>query len=172
MHNLLKLWNEEQPEIVSDHQRCESIPIMRIVTPALVALLPLALALPLPAHASGVMESWYMSRARSNMSIGNYKAAIEGYEKALEADPSNQEAMRSLGFAYESQGLKDKSVEQFDGYLDKHPEDSEIAFKQAQTLSWSRYSYRRKDALRYYKMGLEHHDDEEVRRVCPPPRRR
>ncbi len=81
--------------------------------------------------ASGFSESWYMSRGKANMKIGNYKAAIEAFEKVLEINPDNREAMRSLGLAYEGQGLKDKAIDQFDRYLEEHPDDPEIAFKQA-----------------------------------------
>jgi tetratricopeptide (TPR) repeat protein len=101
-----------------------------------------------------MMESWYMDRGKSNLEIGNYKAAIEAYEKVVGQNPENKEAMRSLGLAYEKQGLKDKAVEQYDKYLAKNSDDSEIAFHQAEVLGWSRYSYRKSDALKYYKMGL------------------
>jgi hypothetical protein len=110
-----------------------------------------------------VMESWYMNRGRSNMEIGNYKAAIEAYEKVVESDPDNREAMRSLGIAYENQGLKDKAIDQYDKYLEKNPDDADIAFRQADTLGWSRYSYRKQDALKYYKMGLAHKNDNQMR---------
>jgi Tfp pilus assembly protein PilF len=110
-----------------------------------------------------VMENWYMNRGRSNMEIGNYKAAIEAYEKVVERDPDNREAMRSLGIAYENQGLKDKAIDQYDKYLSRNPDDSEIAFRQADALGWSRYSYRKQDALKYYKMGLDHKNDNQMR---------
>src|SRR5881397_2913227 len=75
------------------------------------------------AWAEGFTESWYMSRGRANMDIGNYKAAIEAFEKVVEQNPDNREAMRSLGLAYEKQGLKDKAIEQFDRYLNKYEDD-------------------------------------------------
>jgi Flp pilus assembly protein TadD len=113
--------------------------------------------------AEGFTESWYMSRGRANMEIGNYKAAIEAFEKVVERNPNNREAMRSLGLAYEKQGLKDKAIEQFDRYLAKYEDDSEIAFEQAQALDWSRYAHREKDMLKYYKMGLRRKDDPKMR---------
>lgn len=113
--------------------------------------------------AQGFTESWYMSRGRANMDIGNYKAAIEAFEKAVELNPNNREAMRSLGLAYEKQGLKDKAIEQFDRYLNKYEDDPEIAFKQAQALEWSRYAHREKDMLKYYRMGLKQQDDPRMR---------
>ena len=110
------------------------------------------------------VESWYLSRGRSNMDIENYKAAIEAFEKIVEHDPHHREALRSLGIAYERQGLKDKSVETFDRYLAKYDDDPEIAFKQAQALEWSRYAaYRDKDMLKYYRMGLKRKDDPAMR---------
>jgi tetratricopeptide (TPR) repeat protein len=113
--------------------------------------------------AEGFTESWYMSRGRANMEIGNYKAAIEAFEKAAELNPDNREAMRSLGLSYEKQGLKDKAIEQFDRYLNKYEDDPEIAFKQALALEWSRYAHREKDMLKYYKMGLKRKDDPKMR---------
>jgi tetratricopeptide (TPR) repeat protein len=111
------------------------------------------------ASAAGFSESWYMYRGNANMEIGNYKAAIEAFEKVLESNPDNRKAMRSLGLAYERQGLKDKSIELFDRYLQKYDDDPEIAFKQAEALEWARYAYREKDVLKYYRMGLKQRDD-------------
>jgi len=114
--------------------------------------------------AADFMESWYLSRGRANMEIENYKAAIEAFEKVVEHDPDHRESLRSLGIAYERQGLKDKSIEAFDRYLAKYDDDPEIAFKQAQALEWSRYaSYREKDMLKYYRMGLKRKDDPAMR---------
>jgi Flp pilus assembly protein TadD len=39
-----------------------------------------------------------------------------------------------------------------------------MAFKQARWLGWSRYGYRRGDAIRYYRMGLARQDDPARRR--------
>jgi tetratricopeptide (TPR) repeat protein len=115
------------------------------------------------AGAEDFTESWYLSRGRANMEIENYKAAIEAYEKVVERDPNHREAMRSLGIAYERQGLKDKAIETFDRYLAKYDDDPEIAFDQAQALEWSRYAYREKDMLNYYRMGLKRKDDSTMR---------
>ncbi len=99
------------------------------------------------------------------MKIRNYKAAIEAFEKATEINPDNREAMRDLGLAYEKQGLTDKAIEQFDRYLQRFDDDPEIAFKQADYLSWDRYSYRRADAIRYYRMGLDQREDRRRRHL-------
>lgn len=107
-----------------------------------------------PANGADMKESWYMSRGKSNMKIKNYKAAIEAFEKLTELNPDNQEAMRLLGTAYESEGLTDKAIAQYDRYLERFPKDADIAFKQAGFLDWSRYAYRKKDAVKYYRMGL------------------
>jgi tetratricopeptide (TPR) repeat protein len=115
------------------------------------------------AWAAGFLESWYLSRGNANMAIGNYKAAIEAFEKVMELNPDNREALRNLGLAYERQGLTDKAIEQFDRYLQTYDDDPEIAFKQAQALEWSRYRYREKDMLNYYRMGLRRRDDPAMR---------
>lgn len=115
------------------------------------------------ARAEGFLESWYLSRGNANMAIGNYKAAIEAFEKVVELNPDNRAGLRNLGLAYERQGLTDKAIEAFDRYLQKYDDDPEIAFKQAQALEWSRYRYREKDMLRYYRMGLRRKDDPKMR---------
>jgi tetratricopeptide (TPR) repeat protein len=108
-------------------------------------------------------ESWYLERGKKNMEIGNYKAAIEAYEKATKLDPNNREAMKQLGIAYEKQGLITDAIKQYDLYLGRFHDDADIAFKQADYLGWSRYAYRREDAIRYYRMGLEVRQDDERR---------
>ncbi|MGE0174461.1 MAG: tetratricopeptide repeat protein [Oligoflexales bacterium] len=106
-----------------------------------------------------IKEEWYLMRGKANMKIGNMKAAIEAYEKAVEINPDNTESMRDLGLAYANEGLTDKAIQQFDRYLKKNPKDAEILFKQADFLSWKRYEYRRADALSFYKQGLDLKDD-------------
>ena len=123
----------------------------------------MVIGLDLCAAAEEFTESWYLSRGRANMEIENYKAAIEAFEKVVERDPNHREALRSLGLAYEKQGLKDKAIETFDRYLAKYDDDPEIAFDQARALEWSRYAYREKDMLKYYRMGLKRKDDSTMR---------
>ena len=108
--------------------------------------------------ASGT-EWWYVLRARANMKIGNYRAAIESYEKAAERNPDNREALKQLGVANEKQGLTSKSIESYDRYLARFDDDPDVAFKQADLLGWERYAYRRDDAIRYYRMGLAKRED-------------
>lgn len=105
--------------------------------------------------AQATKEEWYVERGRANMDIGNYRAAIEALEKATSLNPNHREAMEALGMAYEKSGLTDKAIQQFDRYLERFPDDAEVALAQAQRLSWDRYAYRRDDALRYYRVGLE-----------------
>ena len=88
-------------------------------------------------------EKWYLERGRSNMEIGNYKAAIEAYQKATKLNPDNREAMKQLGIAYEKQGLTTDAIKQYDRYLQRFHDDADIAFKQADYLGWSRFAYRR-----------------------------
>jgi len=113
--------------------------------------------------ASTVKEVWYMSRGKANMEIKNYKAAIEAFEKLIEIEPDNREAMKLLGLAYENQGLTTKAVEHYDKYLTQYKDDADIAFKQAKFLEWSRFSYRRNDAVTYYRMGLAISDSQPER---------
>jgi len=137
---------------------------MRFRSLAMISLIvSMFIGLDMRAGAEDFTESWYLSRGRANMEIENYKAAIEAFEKVVERDPNHREAMRSLGLAYEKQGLKDKAIETFDRYLAKYDDDPEIAFDQAQALEWSRYAYREKDMLKYYRMGLKRKDDSTMR---------
>jgi tetratricopeptide (TPR) repeat protein len=132
----------------------------RLTGAALAAAVALAAA---PASA-GVAESWYLGRARQNAEIGNHGAAIEAYRKALDADPGSREASRGLGLELRANGDTDRAVAQFDRHLARFPDDWEIAFEQARILSWSRYAYRGRDAVRYLRMGLARRDDPARRR--------
>lgn len=117
-----------------------------------------ALATATPAS-GGIAESWYLARARANAQIGNHAAAIEAYRKALQADPRSREASRGVGLELRANGDTDRAVAEFDRHLARFPDDWEIAFVQARLLGWSRYAYRARDAVRYLRMGLAHHDD-------------
>src|SRR5512142_2074315 len=125
---------------------------------AIAAAIVMALAAASPA-AAGVAETWYLSRARAHVEIGNYGAAIEAYEKALAEDPRSREASRGLGLARLRNGETDRAVAEFDRHLARFPDDAEIAFEQARLLQWSRYAYRARDAVRYLEMGLAARDD-------------
>ena len=127
-------------------------------------MIGIALALSAGSAESGVAEEWYLLRARANMKIHNYQAAIEAYRKAVEENPANREALRGLGAAYEANGQTDDAIAGYDRYLERYPEDAEVALKQARVLRWSRYSYRRDDAIRYYRASLERRDDPLARR--------
>ena len=116
-----------------------------------------------PAHA-GLVQDWYLYRARANMGIRNYGAAIEAYRKVLEDTPRHREALRGLAVAYEKNGQTDEAIATYDRFLEQYTDDPEIAFRQANHLAWSRYAYRRKDAIRYYRIGLAHRDDPQERR--------
>jgi cellulose synthase operon protein C len=121
----------------------------------LARALALAAVLWAPERAgAGLTEEWYLLRGRSNLKIGNYRAAIEAYAHALEKNPASREASRSLAIAYERNGQTDEAVAQLDRYLARFQDDPEMAFRQARWLGWSRYAYRRGDAIRYYRMGL------------------
>lgn len=109
-------------------------------------------------------ESWYEMRANANLKIRNFRAATEALEKVVAINPKNRRAARELGLVYEQQGMTDRAVAQFDRYLGLFPDDAEIAFKQANYLGWSRYQYRRKDAIRYYQLGLRTKEDDSARR--------
>lgn len=116
-----------------------------------------------PAHA-GLVQDWYLYRARANLEIRNYAAAIEAFRKVLDEAPHHREALRGLALAYEKNGQTDQAIDTYDHYLEQYTDDPEIAFRQAAHLGWSRYAYRRKDAIRYYRIGLAKKDDPAQRR--------
>lgn len=136
--------------------------MLAVVLAAIALMLPGAI-LAQPAALKEGTEKWYLERGRSNMEIGNYKAAIEAYQKATQLNPDNREAMKQLGLAYEKQGLTTDAIKQYDRYLDRFKDDADIAFKQADYLGWSRFAYRRDDAIKYYRMGLAVREDDERR---------
>lgn len=115
------------------------------------------------ASSGGVKESWYIMRGRSNMKINNYRAAIEAFEKAVQINPDNREAMKSLGEAYEKQGLTDKAIGQYEKYFNRFRDEAEIAFKLGDFLQWERYKYRKNDAIDYYRKGLKLKNDRRYR---------
>ncbi len=138
---------------------------LRASVGAVLAAIGLALLAPaaMQAQLKEGTEKWYLERGRSNMEIKNYKAAIEAYQKVTKLNPDNREAMKQLGVAYEKQGLTTDAIKQYDRYLERFHDDAEIAFKQADYLGWSRFAYRREDAIKYYRMGLAVRDDPDRR---------
>jgi tetratricopeptide (TPR) repeat protein len=147
------------------YKRADRVVLFWTRTIAIVGAIVTVSAFPLASLAQQKegTETWYLERGRKNMEIGNFKAAIEAYQKAAQINPGNREAMKQLGVAYEKQGLTTDAIKQYDKYLERFHDDPEIAFKQADYLGWSRYAYRREDAIRYYKMGLEKREDADRR---------
>ena len=135
----------------------------RLLQVVIVSLACSSLALPELAAAGVFEESWYRMRSRENMKIGNYAAAIEAYEKYLELKPKDREALKGIALAYEKQGETDKAIARYDKYLEVYQDDAETAFKQANYLIWSRYAYRKKDAIKYFQMGLKVEDNPQER---------
>jgi tetratricopeptide (TPR) repeat protein len=133
--------------------------LLRLAAVACAATLALA---PAAATASLTVE-WYLLRGRHSARIGNWKAAAEAYEKAVQLDPGNREASRALALAWERNGETDRAIAQLDRHLARWDDEPDLAFKQARWLGWSRYAYRRPDAIRYYRMGLAHRDDPAMR---------
>jgi len=124
----------------------------------LVLLVSVTLS-PAATATEAIEEAWYLMRSRANMKIGNYVAAIEAYEKYLELKPGDREALKGIAIAYEKQGKTDKAIARYDKYLEVFQDDAETAFKQADYLTWSRYAYRKADAVKYLGMGLAVKDD-------------
>jgi predicted Zn-dependent protease len=52
----------------------------------------------------------------------NREKAESSYQKALQADPSNAEAFRGLGFVYEDEGKNDQAIVNFRKYLQMAPQ--------------------------------------------------
>lgn len=121
------------------------------------------IAAPETVWADVIQEGWYRMRSQSNMKIGNYSAAIEAYEKLLKMEPNDRESLKGIALAYEKQGETDKAIARYDKYLALYHDDPETAFKQANFLMWSRYAYRRKDAIHYFEMGLKEQDNPKER---------
>ncbi len=90
--------------------------MMKIFLCLMYSIMVVTLFLAADAQGSELKESWYMDRGKANMEIKNYKAAIEAFEKLIELNPDNREAMRLLGLAYELKGLTDKAIMHYDRY--------------------------------------------------------
>jgi tetratricopeptide (TPR) repeat protein len=122
----------------------------RIVT----CLLVIVVALNSPLHAQSIKEGWYMMRGKSNLKIKNYSAAIEAFRAAVEINGNNRDALKLLGHSCELQGMTDQAISAYESYVNKFSDDASIAFKLGDLLLWERYSYRKQDAIDYYRKGL------------------
>jgi len=58
-------------------------------------------------------------------------AARQGYQRALQRDPKNKEAMLGLARYYSRTGERDKAVEMYQKYLAKNPTDREVTHEVA-----------------------------------------
>ncbi|MBN1601017.1 MAG: tetratricopeptide repeat protein [Chitinispirillaceae bacterium] len=124
--------------------------INRIVTCLLVAMV----ALSSPLNAQSIKEGWYLMRGKSNLKIKNYAAAIEAFKAAVKINGNNKEALKLLGQSCELQGMTDQAISTYENYVNKFSDDASIAFKLGDLLQWERYSYRKRDAVKYYRKGL------------------
>jgi tetratricopeptide (TPR) repeat protein len=116
-----------------------------------------------PLHAQSIKEGWYMMRGKSNLKIKNYSAAIEAFKAAVEINGNNKEAVKLLGQSCELQGMTDQAISAYENYVNKFSDDASIAFKLGDLLQWERYSYRKQDAIKYYRKGLSAKDDKTYR---------
>lgn len=124
--------------------------INRIVTCLIIFTVTLNSSL----HAQSIKEGWYMMRGKSNLKIRNYSAAIEAFKGAVEINGNNKEAVKLLGQSCELQGMTDQAISAYESYVNKFSDDASIAFKLGDLLQWERYSYRKLDAVKYYRKGL------------------
>jgi cellulose synthase operon protein C len=113
---------------------------------------------------AGLAEEWYLSRGRANLEIRSYAAAVEAYRHALAENPRSRDASRGVCLALLGNGDTDAAVAELDRHLARFPDDWALAFEQARILSWGRYAYRARDAIRYLRLGLERHEDPARRR--------
>ncbi len=104
--------------------------------------------------AASLKESWYIMRGKSNLKIKNYAAAIEAFKAAVAINGNNKEALKLLGQSCELQGMTDQAIQSYETYVNKFSDDASIAFKLGDLLQWERYSYRKLDAVKYYRAGL------------------
>ena len=88
----------------------------RTLKNVIIILVCLGNILPDVASAGFLQEEWYRLRSRENMKIGNYAAAIEAYEKYLELQPDDREALKGIAQAYEKQGQTDNCGQRTTGH--------------------------------------------------------
>jgi tetratricopeptide (TPR) repeat protein len=113
--------------------------------------------------AASLKESWYIMRGKSNLKIKNYAAAMEAFKAAVAINGNNRESLKLLGQSCELQGMTDQAIQSYETYVNKFSDDASIAFKLGDLLQWERYSYRKKDAIKYYRAGLSIENDKAYR---------
>lgn len=113
------------------------------------------------AYAISLTEEWYLMRGKSNMNIGNFRAAIEAYEKAYDINPKNNQTSRSLGLAFAKEGLFEKSRELLEIYIVEVPGDAEVLYQLGEMCSWKATLAKQSKCAKYFQRGLasEYHLD-------------
>ena len=59
----------------------------------------------------------------------NYNGAIQDFQKALAADPSNTSWRKDLGFAYLAAGFQEAAATEFASVYSEHPDDFEVGLQ-------------------------------------------
>jgi len=97
-------------------------------------------------------EKWYLERGRSNMEIGNYKAAIEAYQKATELKPNEVQGWNNLGVAKAKTDDKTGAIVAYQKAIALKPNDAELHFGLATV-----YRRQRKtdEAIAEYQVAVE-----------------
>jgi tetratricopeptide (TPR) repeat protein len=127
---------------------------MKKIKASIVITLSLLFFLHSATNADSLKESWYIMRGKSNLKIKNYAAAMEAFKAAVAINGNNKEALKLLGQSCELQGMTDQAIQSYETYVKKFSDDASIAFKLGDLLQWERYSYRKQDAIKYYRSGL------------------
>ena len=93
-------------------------------------------------------------RGQANMKIGNYRGAIEAYEKAHQRNLKNTQTTRNLGMAYAKDGLFEKALGYLESYVQEEPRDAEVLYQVAEICSWKAAKGKNGECARYFKRGL------------------
>jgi len=114
------------------------------------------------AHAQTTNQAWYFERGNNDLKVHDFRAAVEAYEKILETDPTNKQALLLLAESYKGLGLMEKMIEIYERYLKLYP-DASLAYREAELMRAKPAIYNRDDVARYYRQSLSVQNNPEVR---------
>ncbi|MHA1147117.1 MAG: tetratricopeptide repeat protein [Promethearchaeota archaeon] len=90
--------------------------------------------------------------ARCHVKAGSREKGIETYQRILEVDPQNEDAIYNIGFHYKQLQEYDKAIEHFKKVLDMN-ENADDAWDEIGGIYNSQKNF--EEALKWYEKGLE-----------------
>lgn len=120
-----------------------------------------ALATIIDAINNNPTSDWYQLQGQAFALQGQIKEAEKSYDQALQLDPENQDALTNKAILFADSGRLYESLDLFDAWLAKHPDDyllrynkwtvlSDLWYQQRNVIGTGSFSYYG-DALRHFE---------------------